>query len=275
MITLAVIGYFVRILLILTALFITACSGALHQKNPSTYPYQFNQKLLTEKPVKKIIIANANFGRPTMAHLRKGEQRIKRYVKSHLEKNGYEILPNYYFDNAWKKAIRSYGQPYDPSTGRMDNTTWQRVMVSTGETLRQQTNADAIVFTDIIEHETTHNGGQQHMARFNGVSRKPSLKGSGSGGVPLDFDWNQPVKAATLAVNIYTINLERILMNYAGIEVTQSLDTKHSTPSFVRRKKLLQNESFIENAIEIGFHPFIPMEYYPGEDKPNQKIPSQ
>lgn len=257
-----------RIILITLTLLLTACSGALHQKNPSAYPYKYNQELLNEKPIQKVILASANFGRPTMSHLRKGEKRVKRYVKSYLEDNGYQILPAYLFDNAWKQAIRSYGQPYDPSTGRIDNLTWQRVMISAGQTLRKQTNADAIIFADIIEHDVQHNGGQQHLARFNGVSRKPSLKGAGSAGVPLGFDWYQDVKAASLAVYVYNIDLERVLLNYGGIEMTQSLDTKRSTPAFARRRHILKNEDFIEDAIKIAFHPFIFFEDYPGEEQP-------
>lgn len=258
---------------ILTALVIlslSACGGALKQKNDSAFPYQYNQQLATEKPIKRIILASSSFGRPPLVHLQKGDKRVKRYVKNYLENHGYQILPSYQFDNAWKQSVRTFGHPFDPSTGKIDSVTWQQVMINTAKTLRQQSNADAIVFADVIEHEAQHNTGIQHLARFNGVSRKPVLKRSGSDGVPIDFDWNQRVRAVSLSVRVFTMNLENILFNNAGIDMTQYIDTKRSTPAFARRKDILKNESYIEGAIEIAFHPLIPMKYYPGEEQSYQ-----
>ena len=266
-----------RILLISLLIVLAGCSSSPSQKgakNASTFPYIYNQQLTQERPIKKIILAKQNFGRPPLSHLRSSDKRVKRYVAKYLEQHGYKILPNYHFENAWKQAVRSYGKPYDPTTGRIDNLTWQRVMLSTGQTLKKQTDADAIVFADLIEHNVQHNIGLQHLARFNGVNRKPYLKGADKS-VPMGFDWNKQIKAASLLVNMYNIDLQRILTNYGGIATTQELDTKKADPVWVRRRKMLASEDHIEEGIQIAFHPFITMENYPGEEQPYETLKPQ
>ncbi|WP_339674369.1 hypothetical protein [Dasania marina] len=262
-----------RIILITLTLLISACSnnGSISEKGASAFPYRYNNEIVKAKPIKKVIVANTSFGRPVMSHLRKADSRVKRYVKEYLKDNGYQVLPEYHFENAWKQAVRSYGQPYDPSTGRIDSVTWQRVMYTAGQTLKKQTDADAIVFADVIEHNAQHNNGLQHLARFNGVNRKPMLRGADKS-IPLGFDWNQEIKAASLLVNIYNIDLQRVLMNYGGISTTQELDTKKADPVWVRRRKLLSSEDDIEEAMAIAFHPFIKMSDYPGKEQPYETL---
>lgn len=257
-----------RILLTTLIVVLAACSStSTNEKNASAFPYKYNHQITQEKPIKKIILATESFGRPPLSHLQSSDKRVKRYVARYLEENGYQILPKYHFENAWKQAIRSYGKPFDPTTGRIDNITWQRVMIATGQTLRNQTDADAIVFADLVEHTVQHNNGLQHLARFNGVNRKPYLRGADKS-VPLGFDWNKQIKAASLFVNIYNIDLQRVLTNYGGIATTQELDTKKADPVWVRRRKMLGSEDHIEQGIEIAFHPFITMEDYPGKEQP-------
>lgn len=256
-----------RIILILLTVLISSCTGTLSKTDSAAFPYEINYESMKQRPIKKIVMASANFGRPTLSYLRNSEIRIKRYVESYLKDNGYEILPSYHFDNAWKQAVRSFGNPFDPSTGRIDPIAWQQVMTTTIKTISEQSHADAVVFADLIEHPARHNIGQQHSAIFNGVSRKPFLQGS-SKSVSLDFDWNQPIKVGSLLVNIYNTNLERVFMSYGGISTIQAIETKRSSDSYIRRKKLFNNEGEIEDGVEIAFHPFIKMDDYPGVERP-------
>ncbi|MGK0440944.1 MAG: hypothetical protein ACJA0N_000739 [Pseudohongiellaceae bacterium] len=260
-------GITVRIILTSLVILLTACSSNTpSENNTQAFPYRYNHDAASQKPIKKIILATQSFGRPPLAYLKNADRRVKRYVKEYLEGHGYQILPGYHFDNAWKQAVRSYGKYYDPSTGSIDNLTWQRIMLSTGQALKKQTDADAIIFADVIEHDVQHNGGMQHSARFNGVSRKPYLKGATTS-VPLGFDWNQDVKAGSVLVNIYNIDLQRILTNYGGMSTTQALESKNGDAVWVRRKNVLMSENSIEEGIEIAFHPFIKMDDYPGEEQ--------
>lgn len=243
-------------------LLLGACSSAGY--NPTTHPYEINRDLLAEKPVRKVVLASANFsGEPTRQHLESGARRVKGKIKQYLREHDIELAPDHLFTNAWNQALRTYGNMYDPTTGRVDQQTWRAVMVSTAEALRAHEDIDAIVFADLIEHEVQHSGGMKHYARWYGVSRKPALQGPGSG-VPADFNWGQPVKAASLVINIYSVELERLFSSRGGIDVLQAIDMKMSSPSFVRRRKLLDNESHVEEGIELAFHPFIPMQKYPG-----------
>lgn len=242
---------------------LTACASS-GGYNPSVYPFEINKELLAQKPLKKLVIATANVsGEPTRFHLQKAAGRIDEMVKGYLEKHGYQIAPSYLFENAWNQAIRTYGDMYDPTTGRVDPTTWRAVMVTTAKTLRETSDIDAIVFTDLVERDAAHDVGMDHLARWDGVSRKPGMVSAGSEGVPVGFNWSQSIKVASLVITIYTVNMEGVFSSHGGLDTLQAIDTK-SEATFVRRKHVLDNDSNIEEGIELAFHPFIPMKDYPG-----------
>jgi hypothetical protein len=255
----------VRIILFIVFTLIVSCSST-PSYNVTVFPYEYNEALIAKKPIKKIILAPVSLGVPVRAHLRKGERKTKAMIKDYLKSHGYEILPSYHFENAWKQASRSYGNVYDPSTGKININAWRAAMVTTGEKLREQTNADAIIFADVFEHNIQHSFSMKHYARWYGVTRKPSLQGTGNG-VPLDFNWGQEIKAASLMVTIYDMNLNRIFSSRGGIDTLEAVNLKGSSPSFSRRKKVLQTDDHIEEGIELAFHPFIMMKKYPGEKK--------
>jgi hypothetical protein len=252
---------FVVLSLIVSTSIISCSSTATY--NPTVFPYEYQP---TDKPIKKVILAPVSLGAPPPSHLSNSNSKIKARIKDYLESNGYEILPSYPFENAWKQASRTYGNVYDPSTGKIDINAWRGAMITTGEKLREQTDADAIIFADVFEHEVQHDFSMNHYARWYGITRKPSLQGSGTG-VPLDFNWGQQIKAASLMVTIYDLNLTRIFNSRGGIDTLESVDLKRATPAFVRSKKLLKNDDHIEEGIELAFHPFIVMQQYPGEQK--------
>lgn len=250
------------ILFALAAAVIAACSSSSY--NASVFPYQINNDLLKQKPVKKVVIASANFsGEPTRFYLQKAAQRIDSKVKNYLQQNGYEVAPSYLFDNAWNQAIRTYGEMYDPTTGRVDQTTWQAVLVTTAKSLKESTDIDAIVFTDVIEHDSAHSIGLDHQAQWYGVSRKPGFSSAGQSSVPADFDWNQSVRVASLVITIYSVDLVGLFSSRGGLDTLQVIDGKMSTPSYVRRKKILDNDSNVDEGIRLAFHPFIPAKNYP------------
>ncbi|MEE8058819.1 MAG: hypothetical protein V3T17_13455 [Pseudomonadales bacterium] len=252
-----------RIILLVAFAFIVSCSTATY--NPTVYPYQIDDTKLADKPIIKVILAPVSLGAPVRSHLRKAEYKTKGMVQDYLESHGFQILPSYHFENAWKQASRTYGNVYDPSTGKIDTHAWRAAMITTGEKLKEQTEADAIIFADLFEHDIQHSNGMQHHARWYGVTRKPATRGAG--GVPVDFNWNQPIKGASIIVTIYDIKLNRIFTSRGGIDTLEAIDVKRSTPAFIRRKKLLKSDGHIEEGIELAFHPFIVMENYPGEKK--------
>lgn len=249
-------------------LFIASC-GANGAYNPTTYKYYLDKEALSKTPLKRLILAEVNAsGLPTRSYLRDGSAKMAGMTKSYLKSNGYTIVPYYHFENAWNKAILTYGEFYDPTTGRVNQRGWQQVMASTLEQLRKRGDIDGVVFADIIEHEIQHSPSQQHYARWYGVTRKPSTQGTGSG-VPVDFNWTQSIKGASLVVTVYDINGKPLFSSRGGLETLQAVDLRNSNGGFVRRKSLLKNTSQMEEGMEIAFHPFIPMKKYPG--RPEQK----
>ncbi|MET0378984.1 MAG: hypothetical protein ABW049_08325 [Spongiibacteraceae bacterium] len=248
----------------LVAALLGACSS--HDYNPTTMPYQIDRAVLAKKPIKKVIIATANVsGEPTRYLLQKPATRIDSKVKQYLEANGYQVAPSYQFENAYSQAVRTYGNLYDPTSGRVDPATWRAVMVTTMKAL-QGSDVDAVVFTDVIERDVSHNIGMDHMAQWDGVSRKPGFSSAGAA-LSEGFDWNRQLKAASLVVTVYTVDLEGVFTGRGGLDTLQVIDTKASPATYVRRKKILDNDTNIDEGVEIALHPFIPMKNYPGKEE--------
>lgn len=250
-------------LLAVTALLIGACSS--HDYNPTTSPYQINREAIAKKPLKKVVIASANIsGEPTRYFLQKPSVRVDARVKRYLEANGYEVVANHPFENAYNQAVHTYGNLYDPTSGRVDPTTWRAVIVTAMKSL-QSSGIDAVIFTDLIERDVSHSVGMDHLANWDGVSRKPGYANA-STSLAAGFDWNKTLKAATLVITIYNADLEGVFTGRGGLDTLQVIDSKRTPAAYVRRKTTLNNDDNIDEGIEIAFHPFIVMKDYPGKD---------
>jgi hypothetical protein len=245
------------------ALFTVLLGGcASTEYNETVFPYQINNEILATKKPKKLILATVNFsGEPTRSYLDNAARRIDVQVKDYLRSAGYELADDYLFDNAWNQALRSYGSIYDPTTGRVDVEGWRVVIIATAKALQKE-GIDAVVFSDVLEDTVQHDRTMNHYAKWNGVTRKPATQGTGDG-VPMDFNWGERIKAATLAINIYSVDLKGLFKSQAGIDTLQAVDLKMSNPGWVRRKKILEDSDHIEEAIRLAFHPFIPINNYP------------
>ncbi len=250
--------------LLLAALFALSGCSSTEYNSATLFPYEIDRELLKQKPVKRIVIASTNFsGEPTRYHLQKAAARIDGRVRNHLQSHGFEIAPAHLFDNAWNQAIRTYGEIYDPTTGRVDTNTWRAVMISTAKSLQEQGGIDAILFTDLIEHDATHNIGLDHLAQWYGVSRKPGFARAGDGSVPAGFDWNRSIKVATLSVVLFNVELQPLFNSRAGLDTLQVIDGRGGESRFVRRKKLLENDRFVDEGIALALHPLVPIRNYP------------
>ncbi|HEY3699019.1 MAG TPA: hypothetical protein VGK97_06785 [Spongiibacteraceae bacterium] len=255
-----------RLLLIAVICLFTACTGS-GGYNPTVPAYHLDETALNKTPIKKVVIATANIsGEPTRYYLQNAAAHVDDLVKIYLQKHGYQVAPSYQFENAWNQAIRTYGDMYDPTTGKVDANTYRLVMYTTIKTVKETTDIDAIIFTDVIERDAAHDVGMDHLAQWDGVRRKPSLASAGAEGVPVGFNWNQPLKVATLAITIYSTSLEGIFSSSGGLDTLQAINTKNE-PIYTRRKNVLDNDDYIEEGIEIAFHPFIKMKNYPGDKK--------
>lgn len=251
-----------RILIpLIAALLLTACSSQ-SVENHTAYPFQINDELMAQLTGKNLIIATINLGIPSRNYLQSSERRIDKKIGVYLEEHGYNIVPSKIFKLAWHSAERTYGQSYDPSTGKRNQKAFTQALVTTTKQLLENHEIDGIVFTDLLEHEIQFSSGMKHFSRWHGVTRKPSLQGPGEG-VSANFDWSKTAKGASLWVNIYNANLQRLFSSIGGLDTTQAIDTKSSKARYTRRKQMLKSNGFIDEGIQLAFHPFIVMEDYP------------
>lgn len=239
-----------------------ACSST-PTYNPTVFPYEIDQARVDQDDIKTVVIAHVNLGLPSRNYLDKEAPRIDAAVSAYLKKNGFKVLPQRDFEQRWNTAVRSYGNPVDPTSGKVNMKTFSQIMTTIRDDMRS-TGLNAFVFTDLVELQTAFSGGLQHVARWDGVTRKPSMQGPGDG-VSADFDWAMLLDVASLQVSIYDMELQRVFASRGGIDATQAIDSRSSKGRYIRRREILENDTFIQEGIELAFYPFIKTENWPGQ----------
>lgn len=230
--------------------------------NPTTPNNVFEQHLFDQVDSNVVVIASVNLGGPSRNYLKKRESFVDARVREYLENAGYEVRAKREFSQRWNNAVLIYGDPIDPTTGRVNQKSFIQIVQAVRDQLREQTDIGSIVFTDIIEKDVYYEQGLNRVTRFDGVTRKPAIQGAGSG-VTAEFDWSRPVAAAAMRIAWFNMNLERIFSGEGGMDVTDAVDTRSGT-AFVRRRDVLENQNHIDEGIAIAFHPVIAMKKWPG-----------
>lgn len=251
------------LVLFLLTLTVTACSST-PTYNPTTFPYEIEREMLAEKKVRTVVIPHVNLGAPSRNYLEKEAPRIDSYVTGYLKEHGYQVVPQREFKQHWNTAVRAYGNPVDPTTGKVNMKTFALIMQIVRDELVKDHNVDAFIFTDLVELQVPFNGGMKHVARWDGVTRKPSLQGTGAG-VSADFDWNTTATVASIQITIYNAELQRLFASRGGMEATEAIDTRSSEGRYIRRRNMLENEMQVMEGIKLAFHPFIEFEDWPGQ----------
>ncbi len=248
---------------LLTAIaLLTACAGA-PTYNPTVFPFVLNEERMATTNVKTVVIAHVNLGTPSRSYLEREAPRIDGLVSTYLKDNGYKVLSQREFTQHYNNASRAFGDPVDPTTGRVNMKTFAQIMQSVRDQMVEDTNIDAFIFTDLVELEVAFSGGLKHLARWDGVTRKPSLQGPGAG-VSADFDWNMQAAVASLQISIYDTELQQLFTSRGGLDATDAIDTRSSSGRYIRRRSILENENNVNEGIALAFHPFIEMEDWPG-----------
>ncbi|MCB1841614.1 MAG: hypothetical protein KDI09_01520 [Halioglobus sp.] len=245
------------------ALLLTACSGA-PTYNPTTFPYQIAEDRIAASSIKTVVIPHVNLGGVSRNYLEKEAPRIDAKVAAYLKDNGYQVLPQRSFQQHWNTAVRIYGDPLDPTSGRVNQKTFAQIMHSVRDAMRESSKLDAFVFTDLVELQSAFSGGLKHLARWDGVTRKPSLQGPGNA-VSADFDWNMQVAVASIQISIYDMELEPLFVGRGGIDATDAIDTRSSAGRYIRRRSILENDDYIMEGIQLALHPFVEFENWPGK----------
>lgn len=247
-------------LLALCGCFLFACQST--QLNNTLYPFYLNNEKIASSPVKKVAVAHINFGAPSKKYLHDEQGKIDNYVKKQLIESGYTIASNALFQQAWRKAIRQYGQPYDNYTSQINQRAFMRVMFSVLQEIKNNSDIDAIVFTDLIERQVSFGNRSSRTARWDGVSRKPKIKGAGTG-VSQGFDWMQTVPAVSILLTIYHVDGQHLFQSAGGIEVTRMIDPHRGNGRFVRRENIFNSPNHIRKGVALALHPFAVMDDYP------------
>ncbi|MFT6955362.1 MAG: hypothetical protein ACJAYC_000355 [Halieaceae bacterium] len=251
-----------RLMALIAIIFIMACSSGASY-NPSVFPFSLNEERMATSTIQTVVIAHVNLGIPSRSYLEKEAPRIDGLVSTYLKDNGYKVLPQREFTQHYNNASRAFGDPVDPTTGKINMKTFSQIMQSVRDQMVEDTSVDAFIFTDLVELEVSFSGGLKHLARWDGVSRKPSLQGPGAG-VSGDFDWNMQAAVASLQISIYDTELQQLFSSRGGMDATDAIDTRSSRGRYVRRRSILENENNVSQGIELAFHPFIEMEQWPG-----------
>jgi hypothetical protein len=122
-------------------------------------------------------------------------------------------------------------------------------MQTVKQQMLEQTNVDGFVFTDLLEKDVVFTSGMTRVARWDGVTRKPSLEGPGQG-VTAEFDWARPAAAATIRIAIFNRDLVKVFDGAGGMDMTDAVDTR-SGLDFVRRRIFWKTKTSSMRALRL------------------------
>ena len=231
--------------------------------NPTVYDFQIESERLAEAPVRTVVVAHVNLGPPSRNYLDNVAPRIDARVTARLRDNGFTVLPQREFRQHWNTAVRAFGDPVDPTSGRVNMKTFSQIMQSVRDQFAETSDLDAFVFTDLLEFDVPFDGGLKHNARWHGVTRRPAMQGPGNA-VSADFDWSMPASVASLQVAVFDMELQRLFISVGGLDATDAIDARSSSGRYIRRRNILENETHIDEGVALALHPFIEMKNWPG-----------
>ena len=208
------------VLILSLLLVLTGCSsggGAEGGSGATRVKAEYDPRLADKAQFGRLLIAHVNLGKPSRTYLAEHEEKIDALVVERLRQAGYEIEPTSEFEQAWREGVRKWGEPYNPTTGKLNVQALQYVLAEAVTWLAANTQAKAVVFTNLEEQQVYFN---------------PSGK-------------------------VLDLKLQQLFSGAGGIEVTETLDLKGSTPRWMRSKKILDSDSFIEEGINLALDPWI------------------
>lgn len=230
--------------------------------NPTTLTNQIDQAAIDDANIKRVVIADINLGTPSRKYLQKREKDVDLLIAQALTNHGWEVVSSRDFSQRWRNAVSMFGNPVDPTTGRVNNATFSRIIQTVRDQIVESSNIDALIFTDLLEKDVYFAQGVNRVARWDGVSRKPPTQGAGDG-VSVNFNWGAPVAATTLRISIFDADLKLIFNGEGGVALNEAVDVRSGT-GFVRRREILGNDNHIKEGIALALHPLVPMSNWPG-----------
>ena len=122
---------------ILGALLLTACAGA-PTYNPTVFPFEIDQDALAQQKIKTVVIPHVNLGPPSRNYLEQHAPRIDGMVAAFLKENDYKVIPQREFEQRYNAAERAYGNPVDPTTGKMNMRAFAQIMEQVRDQMQAQ-----------------------------------------------------------------------------------------------------------------------------------------
>ena len=255
----------VTFLTLSSLLLLTACSSS--NLSDTAYNYEYQPRALPKMDT--VLIATINREKPSRFYLKPHEEDIDQHVADFLEAHDIKLLPNRLFESQWSRISSSYGNMFNPSTGRYTPIFDTAVRECMEKVFARNPELDAIIFTDLIETPIAQGNTINKIAQWHGVNRKIKTQGVGEG-LDKQSDWLEAVDGISLAVTVYNRNLEQALFNIGGIQVAEVIELHNKVARLSRRSDILYNDDEIEEGITLAFHPLIPMKNYPKQLKSPQ-----
>lgn len=251
-----------RYFIIAGLMLLTACASTISVDSDTLYQYKIDAEATDRSKLKTLVIASVNYGQESPSYIRYEEKGVDEAVADYLREQGYVVLSGNQFDTAWANAIDKHGKYYDRTTASYRRDRFNLVLSDTLDELKEKYQVDGILFTDLIVRKVNFSYKQPHYAAWDGVKRKPRLKGGS--GVPRDYNWAKTFRASSLSVTLFRSDKKFLFNSVGGIEMIDNLNMKTGTPKATRHSNLFDDEDVLMEGIKLAFHPFIQMTDYPG-----------
>ena len=106
--------------------------------NPTTPTNVFEERLFDQLDSNIVVIASVNLGGPSRNYLKKRESFVDSRVQEYLEDAGYEVRPQREFSQRWNNAVLIYGDPIDPTTGRVNQKSFIQIVQAVRDLRRRR-----------------------------------------------------------------------------------------------------------------------------------------
>ena len=107
--------------------------------NETTRINDLKAELLATSDMRKLVITHINLGAPSRNYVERAEPMIDGRVAAYLKANGYAVAPQREFSQRWENAKLVYGDPVDPTTGRVNRKTFAQLVTAVRDQMREQT----------------------------------------------------------------------------------------------------------------------------------------
>jgi hypothetical protein len=174
---------------------------------------------------------------------------IEREITVYLERAGYKVLPQQDFIDAWEASVAKVGGIYNSKTGQFDESQANRSFQLTFDALRKRHDAAAFVLP-VIAYENLPLKNFYEAGSWDGVVRRVPIEGGGFG------RWKS-MPVMSLTARIFNTDGTLLLSSQGGIDFIGKTKSGFTETALVNREPDEFSVEYIQEAIQVAFHPFI------------------